>query len=177
MIKQYRLALICILLLGILLFIVSLYDIFSDQGWIQEILAVYGILIILVFILLLVNTRKPSAEKINKTVEEFEKTLKGRLHHFKCPKCTGIFAVKKSRQNNKKAFTLTCPDCGYVGRIPSKPTVVEAEIPEKKSVNINFKCSKCGESVSLWAEGTQLHSDIKIHTCPYCGEKQTMKNI
>jgi len=119
--------------------------------------------------------------------------LEGKLYHFKCPNCQGIFAIKKSSRNNKKPFTLTCPDCGTIGKISSSPPVVIEEIPEQKSENIKFKCKNCGEKVSIWAEGTdlvqdiQIYScpyegtdlvqDIQIYSCPYCGEKQSMKNI
>ena len=110
-------------------------------------------------------------------VEEFEKTLEGKLYHFKCPQCEGIFAIKKSKHNNKKPFTLTCPDCGTIGRISGSPPVVVEEIPEQKSENIKFKCKNCGERVSIWAEGTDLVQDVEIYSCPYCGKRQSMKNI
>ena len=72
---------------------------------------------------------------------------------------------------------MTCPDCGIIGKISSSPPVIVEEIPEQKSENIKFKCKSCGERVSIWAEGTDLVQDIQIYSCPYCGEKQFMKNI
>ena len=123
---------------------------------------------------MLVSRAMKKTTEASPTMQEFEKTLEGQLHHFKCPNCNGIFAIKKSKHNNKKTFVLTCPDCGHVGTISSSPKVVVDQIPEKKSVNKNFKCEQCGEWVSIWAEGTDLFSDIHIYSCPYCGEKQSM---
>jgi predicted RNA-binding Zn-ribbon protein involved in translation (DUF1610 family) len=50
-------------------------------------------------------------------------------------------------------------------------------IPEKKSIKANFKCNLCGEGITVWAEGTDLFKDMYIHSCPFCGEDQTMKRI
>ncbi|MEM0467444.1 MAG: hypothetical protein QXX20_07650 [Candidatus Thermoplasmatota archaeon] len=175
MIQKQKPAILAFLFLGIAVFIVSLFDIITNQGWILEIMMIYSILIILLIMMLFISIRQQKPKEEKNIVEEFEKTLKGKLHHFKCPKCHGIFAVKKSKKNNKKEFLLTCPDCGYLGRIPKKPTVITAEIPEKKSARITFTCSDCNESVSLWAEGTQPVAEISILVCPYCGKQNTMK--
>ena len=140
----------------------------------QAVFACFGIFLILMFILLGIQVKKP--ESISEgTAESFEKTLHGKLHHFKCPSCNGIFAIKKSKQNNKKAFMLTCPDCGFIGQISSSPKTIEDIIPEKKSNKIRFQCKKCYEWISLWAEGTELHPKVTIFSCPYCGEKQMIQ--
>jgi predicted RNA-binding Zn-ribbon protein involved in translation (DUF1610 family) len=111
-------------------------------------------------------------------VEEFEKTLHGGLFHFKCPVCYGYFAVKKSKQNNNKLVRMNCPDCGTIGVIPPQSaTVVEEEIPEKKSIGINFRCGSCGEGITVWAEGAELHSDLNVYSCPFCGTDQTMERV
>jgi predicted RNA-binding Zn-ribbon protein involved in translation (DUF1610 family) len=116
--------------------------------------------------------KKPVTTK--NAVKEFEKTLEGKLHHFKCPSCNGIFAIKKSKHENRKPFKLTCPDCGYVGTIPTVPKIIEDEIPDEKSVKTKFICQKCGEFISVWAEGVDLFKNVKIFTCPYCGNKDSM---
>lgn len=170
---QRRLPFILIILLSCIVLILSIWDIIYNQEWIQGILAVYGILIILAIVLLFLKTKEKSVET-TPNVEEFEKTLKGKLSHFKCPNCNGIFAIKKSKHNNKNAFILTCPDCGNVGKIPSKPQLIEDEIPEKKSPTTRFKCGNCGEWISIWAEGADLFKSIQIYSCPYCGIKQSM---
>ena len=110
-------------------------------------------------------------------ISEFEKSLKGGLYHFKCPTCTGIFAIKKSRKNNKKYIKMTCPDCGAIGIIPPVPAQSEETIPEKKSLKANFKCNVCGEGITVWAEGTDLYKGVQVYSCPYCGEKESMKKI
>ena len=169
-----KLPFVAMILLACVVLILSLWDIIYERQWIQGILALYGILAILTIVLLFLRTQKKSTDA--NAVKEFEKTLEGKLYHFKCPNCNGIFAVKKSKRNNKKPFTLTCPDCGYIGKIPPTPKSIVAEIPDQKSEKTKFKCGNCGEWISIWAEGTDLFQDIQIHSCPYCGEKQSMNS-
>ncbi len=171
-----KLLFLVIILLSIVILFSSMFDIVYGNEWLQTILAIYAVLIIFTIVLLFLKPTEKIVES-GDIVEEFEKTLKGKLYHFKCPNCNGIFAIKKSKRNNKKPFTLTCPDCGTVGKISSSPSIVVEEIPEQKSENIKFKCKSCGERVSIWAEGTDLFRNIQVYSCPYCGEKQPMKNI
>lgn len=161
-----------LIVLSLVVLFFSLWDIIYDEQWLERIIALYGILFILSLLFLATNAKKKQNDI--KNVEEFEKSLTGRLHHFKCPVCGGIFAIKKSKINNKKSFTLTCPDCGATGTVPSKPSKIIEVIPEKKSIHKNFKCESCGESVTIWAEGSEIASDVQVYSCPYCGAKQRM---
>lgn len=166
--------------LGVILFafvvlVFSIWDILSDEQWLERIIALYAILIILCILFLVSRTKRQPI--VHKTVDEFEKSLKGRLQHFKCPSCGGIFAIKKSKQNNKKPFMLTCPDCGMTGNVPSKPVRVLEEIPERKSVHKRFICEHCGEWMMVWAEGAELVSDVRVYSCPYCGTKHDLNAV
>lgn len=163
-----------LMVLALVVLLFSLWDIIYHEQWLERIIALYVILFILTLLFLATNAKKKPTDI--KNVEEFEKSLKGKLHHFKCPSCGGIFAIKKSQQNNKKAFTLTCPDCGMTGTIPAKPSKVIEEIPEKKSVHKTFKCNACGESIMIWSEGKDIVSDVTVYSCPYCGAKQQLRH-
>jgi predicted RNA-binding Zn-ribbon protein involved in translation (DUF1610 family) len=174
--KRASLPFIGLIVLGFLVLLFSLWDILYNEQWLERIVALYGILIILTVLFLASAMKKKPAEKIT-TVDDFEKSLKGPLRHFKCPSCGGVFAVKKSKQNDKKPFTLTCPDCGITGVIPSQPSHVVEKIPQKKSVNKNFRCEQCGEWIMIWAEGTTLTNDIHVYSCPYCGAKHDMRQL
>ena len=158
---------------ALIIFIVSIWSIIYEDQWIQGIIALYGILVIIMIIIVFYFLDKNKLET-KSSIQEFEKTLEGKLHHFKCPKCNGIFAIKKSKRENRKAFSLTCPDCGNIGVISNTPTKIEGEIPDEKSKKTKFTCNKCGEFISIWAEGTNLHNNIKILTCPYCGTEKSM---
>ena len=156
--------------------IISIFDIIFDKGWINIILAVYAIILALVIFLIFIRSIKTQGETTD-IISEFEKTVKGGLYHFKCPTCSGIFAIKKSKRNDKKYVKMTCPDCGVIGIIPPYPAQLEEEIPEKKSIKANFKCNTCGEGITVWAEGTELYQGVHVFSCPYCGEQETMKRI
>ncbi len=171
-----KLPFVAIVLLACVVLFFSFWSIIYEDQWLQSILALYGILIILSVVLVSLSSKKKPKE-FNNAAKEFKKTLGGKLYHFKCPSCNGIFAIKKSKRDNKKPFTLTCPDCGNVGTIPPSPKLVEEEIPEQKSVKTRFECKNCGEFVSIWAEGTDLFHEMQIHSCPYCGKKQSMDII
>ena len=163
-----------LILFGFWIFIFSIFDIVFDKDWINIIMAMYVLIIVLVFfIIFLKSTRKTQLN----SVKEFEKKLKGGLYHFKCPSCQGIFAVKKSKRNDKKPVKMNCPDCGKIATIPPKPVCIIEEIPEKKSVNVNFRCNSCGEGITVWAEGAELHKDMNVYSCPFCGEKKEMVKI
>ena len=167
-----------LILMGLLylwVFLFTLFDISFDKGWKTYLIISYGILILLN--LFLIYIRIKDTKRLYNNIEEFEKTLKGGLYHFKCPSCTGIFAIKRSKSNNKKSVKMTCPDCGTIGVIPSYPLCIEEEIPEKKSVNANFKCLTCGEAITVWAEGTDLQKDIQVFSCPFCGITKPLKKV
>lgn len=153
-----------------------IYNIIFDWDLTNFFLSVIVVLILVaLFLLFLRNLLVLGFEK---SVEEFAKTLHGGLFHFKCPRCNGFFAIKKSKGNNKKPVKIKCPHCGSKGVIPGKySTVFEEEIPEKKSLATNFKCLNCGEGLTVWAEGGSLYSNVEVFTCPYCGEEKTMKKI
>ena len=161
------------MLLGFWLLFFSIFGVIFNKEWVLPILALFGLLFILTIIVIL-KSKKPS---VDEATEEFEKTLEGGLYHFKCPNCNGIFAIKKSKHNNKKYFKMTCPDCGKVATVSPLATCVEEEIPEKKSVNVNFKCTNCGEGVTIWAEGADLYQDVRVFSCPYCGVEKTLDKV
>jgi predicted RNA-binding Zn-ribbon protein involved in translation (DUF1610 family) len=166
-------ALNLMILLGFWLLFFSVFGVIFNKDWVLPILALFGLLFILT-ILVILKSKKPS---VAETIQEFEKTLEGGLYHFKCPNCNGIFAIKKSKHNNKKYFKMTCPDCGDVAMVSPLATCVEEEIPEKKSVNVNFKCANCGEGVTIWAEGADLYQDVHVYSCPYCGIEKALDKV
>jgi len=158
--------------------IISIFDVIFDKGWMNIVIAVYAIILVLVIFLIFIRSIETREEtKDIDIISEFEKTLKGGLYHFKCPTCTGIFAIKKSKRNDKKYVKMTCPDCGAIGIIPPYPAQQEEEIPEKKSIKVNFRCNKCGEGITIWAEGTELYQGVHVFSCPYCGDEETMEKI
>jgi len=72
---------------------------------------------------------------------------------------------------------ITCPDCGHLGVIHPKPAKTIGIIPEEKSENVLFKCLYCGESLWIWAEGTELHQKLHVFSCPFCGSKKPLKEF
>lgn len=168
-------SLILLAVISFWVFIFTLYDIFFDKGWKVFLLILYALIIILV--LILIYTKINDTKKLYSSIEEFEKTLKGGLYHFKCPSCRGIFAIKKTKSNDKKPVKMTCPDCGMIGVIPSYPACVDEEIPEKKSLKASFKCLTCGEGINVWAEGTELYGGVQVFSCPFCGVKKPLKKF
>lgn len=166
---------VLMILFGSIIFVLSIWDVIFDQGRVVLMVGLYAAVVAIFAIFIILKSRKSSLER--NAIKEFEKTLSGKLYHFKCPSCGGIFAIKKSTHNNKKSFKMTCPDCGTVGLVSATPRYVEEEIPEKKSVNVNLKCGNCGEGVTIWAEGTDLYQDVRVYSCPYCGVEKTLNKI
>lgn len=169
--------LIIFIVIGLCLLIFSFYDIVYNMGLIIVAIPAYAVLILLMIYLIFRKSKTKIVPIEMDVVEEFEKTLKGGLYHFKCPTCRGFFAIKKSRGDNKKYVKMTCPDCGAVGVISPKPASIEDVIPEKKSIKANFKCEICNEGLTIWAEGTDLYKKLHVYSCPYCGEVETMIKV
>jgi predicted RNA-binding Zn-ribbon protein involved in translation (DUF1610 family) len=165
------------IILGLLLLIFSFVDVLYNMGLIVVSLPAF-ILVLFIFIFLIYRRLKTKIVPVEMDViEEFEKTLEGGLYHFKCPTCSGFFAIKKSKGDNKQYVKMTCPDCGAIGVIPPTPASIEDVIPEKKSIKANFKCDICNEGLTIWAEGTDLYKKLRVYTCPYCGEIESMKKV
>jgi len=156
-----------------LLLLIMLYDIIAmEERFHYWLYLSIGLLILSVFLFLFMTR---SSRKQMDPVMLFEKTLHGGLYHFQCSRCGGMFALKESRKNDIQELTLTCPDCGAVGRISSRsPTIVD-HIPSEKSPRISFICTNCGERLNVWAEGKPLFDQVSIFSCPYCGSTKPMK--
>lgn len=170
-----RWPLIILVLLGLCVFIITIYDTIFNKEWKIYLIASYIVLIVLLILTILLRRRKP--KKQIGVVEQFEKTLKGGLYHFKCPTCSGIFAIKKSKSNDKKSVKMSCPDCGVIGFIPPHPVCIKGDIPKKKSIKANFRCIYCGEGITVWAEGKELYNDMIVYSCPFCGVEKRLDRI
>ena len=171
--NRSNLPFIGIIIFACMVLIFSLWDIIYNEQWLERIIALYGILIILC-VLFLVSKEKKNLFA-GTMVEESEKSLSGKLQHFKCPSCEGLFAIKKSNLNNKKPFRLTCPDFGETGIVTSNSEKIFEDIPEKKSIYKKFICEHCGEWMMVWAEGTDIIQDVQVYSCPFCGTKQGLQ--
>ena len=94
--KKSDLFFLCILF-GLWIFFFSIWGIIFDKDWSTIFLILY--LTLLFSILIVINLKVKKIPIKNNKIEEFEKTLKGGLYHFKCQRCTGIFAIKESTYN------------------------------------------------------------------------------
>jgi predicted RNA-binding Zn-ribbon protein involved in translation (DUF1610 family) len=174
--KQFKQRFLQIILVaGLVIFLVSLWDILFMKGWSFGILLGYGIVLTIALVIRVFGWKLRG--KNQQLVNNFERTLQGGLFHFQCPTCKGIFALKKSRSSGRRPFKMTCPDCGALGIIPSFPQKITKNIPEKKSRNIQVSCRQCGGSLMIWAEGTHLQFPLHLFSCPYCGATSTMENV
>ena len=165
--------LIILFTVGIFAIVYSIFDILFDIGLFFIPIIIFVVVIVLFFIFLFLEKQKKGVTF--DILKDFEKKLKGGLFHYKCPTCNGIFAIKKSKKNNKKPLKLTCPDCGAFGIILPYPPVIEDVIPENKSINADFICKNCGEGITLWAEGKALYNKIFVYSCPFCGKDESLK--
>lgn len=166
---------VLISLIGFVVFVLTFYDILLDKDWAISLIAIYIILFVILFMFIFYYIRKRLTSVLS--IEEFEKTLKGGLFHFKCQVCDGIFAIKKSRGNDQKKLRMECPDCGAIGIIPKNPACIKEDIPEKKSTKAVFRCKTCGEGITIWAEGKDLYNEPRVLNCPFCGVKKPLNRI
>jgi predicted RNA-binding Zn-ribbon protein involved in translation (DUF1610 family) len=166
---------VLLIFLGLLVLFFSILGIILNKDWNMLILTLYILLLFSSGILIVLKLYKSKLK--TRKIEDFEKKLKGRLYHFKCPRCKGIFAIKESTDKNKKSVKITCPDCGILGIIPSDPIKIKGDIPEDKSINVIFRCNNCGEGITIWAEGVNLYNNIYVYSCPFCGNEKPLRRI
>ena len=100
--------------------LLQLLDFIFERQMLQRILALYGLLTIFAIVLTFSRMTKKS-EAFSRSGRKFEKSLEGKLHHFKCPNCNGIFTIKKSKGSADRSFILPCPCCRTIGKIPPNP--------------------------------------------------------
>ena len=164
---------IIIFFASVIVFLYSLWDIIFQKNSIIISLTLYFMLlsIVLIFYYQFIFRRQGKKDPI----QVFKKTLEGGLFHFKCPHCNGFFAIKESMFKTYGQTIITCPDCGKLGIIKPKPPIVYDAIPEKKSTDVKFCCLYCGESLKLWAEGTEIYPILKVFSCPFCGVNKPLK--
>ena len=158
---------------SVTVFVFTIGDIIWNMNASFFIFILYILLFISIFVISLFPLKQEGRYKDE--IQSFHQTLSGRLFHFKCPSCQGIFALKESMYNNDGATIITCPDCGNLGRINASPPRTLDCIPQKKSKNVLFKCGYCGERLWIWAEGTELYPQLQVFSCPYCGRKRKLK--
>lgn len=166
---------IFLLFFSVIVFFLSLWDIIFNKNFLTLNTMLYGILFGLSILFLLFPAIKRKYHR--DYISTFKKTLYGRLYHFKCPHCNGFFAIKESMYTTKGKTVITCPDCGRLGRIQPDPPMIIGGIPENKSKNIVFQCLQCGESLKLWAEGSELYPSLRVFSCPFCGENKPLRKI
>jgi DNA-directed RNA polymerase subunit RPC12/RpoP len=153
----------------------AIWDFLNDQQFIIPILIIYLTLLFFSIVILYIQIKK--RPRANKAVKLFEQSLKGSLHHFKCPNCDSIFAIKKSKINNKKPFILYCPTCNTQGLITPKPIVIKEKIPQEKSPRTKYQCAICGERITMWSEGSMLQPTPQILSCPYCESNKPLNQL
>jgi transcription elongation factor Elf1 len=160
---------IILTIVSIIVFIISFYDILYEKGLMIGIFAIYIILLIVSIVVLVLQ--KTPEEPYYHTLNNIEiKKTQENIHHFKCPECKEIFAIKKTTSNTTKPFTLTCPSCGIIGRISPSADIVIDIIPEKNSDEIVFTCHDCKKQFSVWTKTTDITDTFKVYSCPYCGK-------
>lgn len=106
--RQHLYTLMVLIGLSIVVFALSLYDIFNDQGWTIMILALYGVLFV-PLINIVLTTRLESSSHPTKAISPAEK-------QFRCPSCHQTFSVAIPA-TRPVSFTHVCSKCGYLGTI------------------------------------------------------------
>ena len=161
--------------LGSFIIIVALLLSYIYKSFINEIFYVTMLLYCMLFVLAVFLFQLSSTRLMRR--ELFKISLQGKLYHFRCPICNGIFAVKESRRNGRKPLILRCPLCGAIGRIQVFHPVKYDTLPLEKSTGIHFTCNNCGEKLTVWAEGGNLNPDVEIFSCPFCGSFKPLRKV
>jgi DNA-directed RNA polymerase subunit RPC12/RpoP len=104
-------------LISIIIFIAILLDIIYNQNLQQQLLASYGLILILTIILLIIQPKKDEKLTVQST-RNYSSTKKRDMLYFRCPKCKEIVGVDSSIMSDQSEVTMQCPYCQTVGKIP-----------------------------------------------------------
>lgn len=163
-----KLLYVLLLIVSIVVFIISIYDILYEQGLLLGVFSIYTVLLVVSIVFLIIQKTPDETSYCTLNNTAMKKTQE-KIHHFKCPECKEIFAIKKPTDTTKP-FTLTCPSCGIIGRITPSPDIIIDIIPEKNSDEIQFTCHDCKQQFSIYTKTTDINDTFKVYSCPYCGK-------
>jgi Zn finger protein HypA/HybF involved in hydrogenase expression len=174
-----------IIVLAVVVFLVSLWDIFgNDSDLFEEIMLAYIVLGVLALILyighkpdldeepVVLATPEPMPEQ--DVVAEVTPGLEVQgPHHFRCPFCSNVFALELTHLQKRHETRMDCPFCANTIRIPSRPKLAPGEPVAMDSISAAeqavFVCSNCGEIIRYSAPGQRAEERARVHTCPHCG--------
>jgi Zn finger protein HypA/HybF involved in hydrogenase expression len=175
-----------ILVLSIITFILSLYDIFANaSAWFIPVMIVY--IVLAIFALILYIGHKPQLdEEILAAPEPMPPqdvaaevargvNVQG-PHHFRCPFCANIFALELTHLRKEHELRMDCPFCSNTIRIPRRPKLAAGQpvrldlaTPDEQAL---FTCENCGEVLRYTAPGQHPTDHVRVHTCPHCGSER-----
>lgn len=177
-----------IIIVGIVVFLVSLYDIFANESqWFIYVMIGYAALAILALILYLGYKPKLDEEPVaaepappveGDVVTEVPPPEPRRLnvqgpHHFRCPFCANVFALELTHLRKEHELRMDCPFCANTIRIPRRPKLspgapvrMDRITPDEQAL---FVCENCGEELRYSTPGQRAEARARVHTCPHCG--------
>lgn len=177
-----------IIALAVVIFLVSLWDIFvNESDLFEEIMLGYIVLAVAALILYLghkpdldeeepIVLAEPEPMPAQDVVAEIAPPqpldVKG-PHNFRCPFCSNVFALELTHLQKRHETRMDCPFCANTIRIPSRPKLAAGNPVEMNSVSAAeqavFVCGNCGEVLRYSAPGQRPEDRLRVHTCPHCG--------
>lgn len=185
-----------IMVAAVLVFALTLYDMFANEaGWQAPLLIAY-VLLIALGLLLYVGYKptlvepgplgEPVAEPVTGAVAEEEAVVelaevpKRRAvgvrvegpHAFRCPFCSQVFALEATHLDRTSDFRMNCPYCANNIRVPRRPKVAPGDLRPlahaPTSERVLFTCNNCGEVLRFTAPDSRLERALTVSTCPNC---------
>lgn len=160
-VRRRRVAYGFIIVLAIVTFLATAWDIIFNESAFQWFLLPVYVVLLLWGLLLLISRRRHLEEVAE--LEAMHRT------YLECEACNSVFQFGELRFGDRKRVGFSCPVCGEDSALPTPgATPVERVLPEANVIETTYACGNCSEQIVVGTFG-QTPRASRFRACPRCG--------
>ena len=160
-VRNRRIAYFLAIVLGLLVFAATLWDIIFNDSELQWILLPLFLAIILWEVILLFSRRRHLQEVAE--LEAMHRT------YLECDHCKSVFQFGELNFGNRKRVGFTCPVCAEESALPGPDAQpVERILPDARVLEATYACGHCSEQMVVGTFGATPRESL-FRACPNCG--------
>jgi len=160
-VRNRRIAYGLAIVLGLLVFAATLWDIIFNDSELQWILLPLFLAIILWEVILLFSRRRHLQEVAE--LEAMQRT------YLECDNCRSVFQFGELNFGNRRRVGFTCPVCAEESALPGPDAQpVERVLPDARVLETTYACGHCNEQLVVGTFGTTPRESV-FRACPNCG--------
>lgn len=160
-IRRRRIAYVVALVLGILVFLATVWDMVFNAAEFKWYLLPAFALIVLWEVILLFSRQRHLQEVAE--LEAMHRT------YLECDACRSVFQFGALRLKDRRKVAFSCPVCNEDSLLPPPDaSPVERVLPEANVQELTYACRNCNEQMVVGTFGSRP-KDTSFEACPRCG--------